>query len=61
MKRLFSLFVISIVIGFAQASVDNTTVKDSLLRVLNSQKKGERLNTLYSLACLDPMAPSCIY
>lgn len=61
MKRLFSLFVISIVIGFVQASVDNTTVKDSLLRVLNSQKKGERLNTLYSLACLDPMAPSCIY
>lgn len=62
MKRVFSLFILFVMIGSAQASVDNTTsVKDSLLRVLNHQSKDERLNTLYSLACLDQMSPSCAY
>lgn len=63
MKRLFSLFVLFIIIGFAKVSADNTTtVKDSLLKVLNDQPKGEaRLNTLYSLVRLDLMSPSCLY
>lgn len=63
MKRLFSLFILLILVGFVKVSADNaTTVKDSLLKVLRRQPKGEpRLNTLYSLARLDLMSPSCLY
>ena len=63
MKRLFSLFILLILLGLVKVSADNaTTVKDSLLKVWNSQPKGEsRLNTLYSLARLDQMSPSCVY
>ena len=47
MKRLFSLFILLILVGLVKVSADNaTTVKDSLLKVLNSQPKGEsRLNS----------------
>ena len=64
MKRLFSLFVLLILLaGFVKVSADNTiALKDSLLKVLNHQSKGKsRLNTLYSLARLDLMSPSCLY
>ena len=63
MKRLFSLFVLFILVGFVKISADNTTtVKDSLIKVLSHQPKGEaRLNTLYSLARLNLMSPSCLY
>lgn len=63
MKRFFILFVIYLFAGFVKVSADSTiTVKDSLLRVLNGQPKGEaRLNTLYALARLDQMSPTCVY
>lgn len=66
MKRLFIFFCIFVCAGITTISADSTakdsTAKDSLLRALSIQPMGEeRFNTLYSLACLDQMSPSCIY
>lgn len=63
MIRLLSWFVLFILVGFVKVSADDTiALKDSLLKVLNSQPKGKsRLNTLYSLARFDQMSLSCVY
>lgn len=63
MKRLLILFALFAWAGITKISADNNEdIKDSLLKVLSAQPMGkERFNTLYTLACLDQMSPSCIY
>lgn len=63
MKRLVWLFVILAFVGNTKAQLgESVTAEDSLLKVLSTQPEGSaRLATLYSLACLDQMAPSCIH
>ncbi len=63
MKRLLILFALFAWAGITKISADNNEdIKDSLLKVLSAQPmEKERFNTLYTLACLDQMSPSCIY
>ncbi|WP_455586546.1 sensor histidine kinase [Bacteroides sp.] len=64
MKRLLILFTLFTYIagGTYLFSNNNVTAKDSLLKILSTLPADtSRLNTLYSLAHLEPMSPSCIY
>ena len=63
MKRLLTLFILAILAGAPQAFCNQTeTEKDSLLQSLDTlPANASRLETLYKLAYLDPMSPSCAY
>lgn len=63
MKRLLTLFILAILAGAPQAFCNQTeTEKDSLLQILDTlPANASRLETLYELAYLDPMSPSCAY
>lgn len=64
MKRLLIFFIIAALAGGTAKTFSNNTeaAKDSLLQILDTLPAGEsRFATLYSLAYLDPMSPSCIY
>ena len=64
MKRLLILFIIAALAGGTTRTFayNTASAKDSLLQVLDTLPVGEsRFATLYSLAYLDPMSPSCVY
>ena len=64
MKRLLIFFIIAALAGGTAKTFSNNTeaAKDSLLQILDTLPAGEsRFATLYSLAYLDPMSPSCVY
>ena len=62
MKRLLAIFIILIFTGGTRLFSDATTaIKDSLLKRLDTlPADSTRLNTLFSLAALEPMSPSAL-
>ena len=62
MKKVFFFALFASITLIRIFADDNMTLKDSLTKTLNLQSADtSRLNSLYSLACLDQMSPSCIY